>query len=538
MTVAFVRQLGAESGVQLNPLRDSSEIPSLGNDDQVMGIAMRALRGRIDRPFKVDRSNVYKRLGKGESVRVNALNEAFVHVVEALNNGVYEVVVQRMTGSAAKIKWIHASADFAYSVADDRDNDAMIAIRHFGCHNDGIRVAFHADQVGDDASKKAAKLVSFRVSDVDGNVLIEVKGSLDPNARDEFNQSLYLPDVVSSQSDDFEIFVKAGAEMKTDSAGYGYDAFGQEKYAASDILVAFDEGATTYTAQDCGRFRDALAATPFDYAYIAGGGTQDPNLIPQLAQLAFATNRQLRIDVPGNLGVDAAIKWAGQFNLGASQAAHLIHVFWAPLKSDDPVGLSGGGFYGTSAYNIALACARNAQKNGKGFAPKNYPIAGREYPISRTRIVQAVQLTSQQLNALAKAKINPVVYETFTGGGRYVFRDSLTSALVDSSLKKLISVADMSTSIDEAVTRAGKDMLQLPMQVAIKKMEDFLTTHFDAAEASGWLVPSNAPEMKGKAWQFSVKPNEVRPYDVMDVQYWLRYDGVARQIMVTQTITR
>jgi hypothetical protein len=48
MSTAFVRQLGSESGVQLNPLRDNSEIPTTDNSDQVFGIMMRATRGRID----------------------------------------------------------------------------------------------------------------------------------------------------------------------------------------------------------------------------------------------------------------------------------------------------------------------------------------------------------------------------------------------------------------------------------------------------------------------------------------------------------
>ena len=46
MSTAFVRQLGSESGVQLNPLRDNSEIPTTDNSDQVFGIMMRATRGR------------------------------------------------------------------------------------------------------------------------------------------------------------------------------------------------------------------------------------------------------------------------------------------------------------------------------------------------------------------------------------------------------------------------------------------------------------------------------------------------------------
>jgi hypothetical protein len=176
---------------------------------------------------------------------------------------------------------------------------------------------------------------------------------------------------------------------------------------------------------------------------------------------------------------------------------------------------------------------RNAQTNTKGFAPKNFPIAGREHPLQRTGIKQDYTPTDQELNALARAKINPVLFEIYSGGGRYVFRDSLTCAAVESSLKKLIAVADMSTHIDDSVTRVAKDVLQLPMQVAIKKMDDFLGVYFEAAQAAGWLVRG-----EGEAYKYAVKPNANRPYDRMDVDYWLRYDGTVRQIFVTQTLTR
>ncbi|MNZ68579.1 hypothetical protein D3C78_868490 [compost metagenome] len=158
--------------------------------------------------------------------------------------------------------------------------------------------------------------------------------------------------------------------------------------------------------------------------------------------------------------------------------------------------------------------------------------------MNRSGIVQTYTPNNQELNALARAKINPVVFESYTGGGRYVFRDSLTCAMVDTSLKKLIAVADMSTSIDDAVTRFGKDVLQLPMVIAVKRMRDFLTTLFEGAEASGWVVPSSDPAMDGAAWRFAVAPNEVRPYELMDVQYWVRYDGTVRQIHVTHTLSR
>lgn len=168
MAVAFVRQLGYESGVQLNPLRDNSEIPSSDNSDQVFGIIMRSTRGRIDRPFKVDRGNVFKKLGTGEQMRVNTLNEAWVHVVEALNNGAYECVVQRMSGKDAKIKYAVLSTEdilekneapdpapgpakvighkIKFEVLDTLpDTPFIVAIKHLDCFNDGIKLAIRAD---------------------------------------------------------------------------------------------------------------------------------------------------------------------------------------------------------------------------------------------------------------------------------------------------------------------------------------------------------------------------------------------------------
>lgn len=546
MSTAFVRQLGAESGVQLNPLRDNSEIPASDNSDQVFGIMMRATRGRIDKPFAVDRGNVFKKLGTGEQIRISALNEAWVHVVEALNKGAYQAIVQRLVTTDAEVKWAVVKYDdltdtFSYTVADEPVAPYLFAVKHLECYNDGIKLEFRAEEVVDAGVPANNDKLTLRIRDKDNNLLYEFFGSLKSDAKDDYGNSAYLPDVALSMTDAVEISIgvaAASAVISADSPAYGYDENGQQKWSKSSVLVCFDEGSTAYTTQDYMKAREKLQYTQFNYAYIASGGTKAPALLAQLAQLAFDTNRQLRFDIPGNLNPEAAIAFVEQLNMGASQTAHLMHAFWAPLKSDDPTGINPNGYFGTATLNIAYACGRNAQKNAKGFAPKNYPIAGREWPVQRTRISQTYSLRDQELNALARAKINPVVYESYTGGGRYVFRDSLTCALVESSLKKLIAVADMSTSIDEAVTRAGKDFLQLPMDISQKKMRDFLTMLFEGAEASKWLVPSNAPEMGGKAWVFDVRPNEMRPYDALDVSYWLRYDGTNRQTFITQTLTR
>lgn len=548
MSVSFVRQLGAESGVQLNPLVDGSEIPTTGNEDQVFAIAMRATRGRIDRAFTVNRSNVRQRLGRGEPMRDSELNEAYVHVREALDNGAYEAVVARLHTDDAKLSWIVASevlegeaptGEIEFSVSESEpESDFLFAVKHLECFNDGVMVEFRADEQREGGVNVANDVITLRLREPGGDSLIEITGSLDRDAKDDNGNSYYLPTVVETRTDRLEVITGAASAIEPESDAYGYDELYREKWASSEVMAYFDEGGTAFTVDNYVDAREQLYGTQHGYAYIASGGSEAPGLIAELARLAFDTNRQLRIDVPGELDVEGAIAFVEQMNLGGQPEAHLLHAFWAPLKSMDPTGINGKRHFGTAALNVAMACRRNAAVNAKGFAPKNYPIAGREWPVSRQGIVQTYSPNNQELNALAKAKINPVVFENYSGGGRYVFRDSLTSAMVDSSLKKLIAVADMSTSVDDAVTRFGKDILQLPMSVAIKKMRDFLTNHFEAAEASGWLVPSSDPAMGGAAWRFEVQPNEQRPYELMDVRYWLRYDGTTRAIHVTQTLSR
>ncbi|MBY0475406.1 MAG: hypothetical protein K2Q13_10165 [Nitrosomonas sp.] len=621
MTTTFVRQLGSESGVQLNPLRDNSEVPSQDNQDQLFGIMMRSARGRIDKPFKVDRGNALRKLGKGDLIRTSALNEAWVHVIEALNNGAYEAVVQRLVTDAAQLKWavITASTDtpvYATSnkaatltaivnagevtsvtvVDGGRDfdgtetitvggpgagailtpvltdgvvtsvtvteggtgyttaptltclpvsgvplDDYFMAVKHLECFNDGIIVEYRADEKKTGGSAVDNDFITLRIRDKSGVMIHEFTGSLDDEAVDDFGGSAYLPDVISAQTDLIEVLVGvtgASAVVEPSSDAYGYDTSGLEKWSKSAVLTCFVEGGTAYANDDYVAARQKLQYTPFNYTYISSGGSQSAALLGQLAQLSFDTNRQLRFDVPGNLNPAAAIAFVEQLNLGANQASHLIHAFWAPVKSNDPAGVNPNGYFGTATLNIAYACGRNAQTDSRGFAPKNYPVANKNWPIRRSRMVQTYSPSNQELNALANAKINPVTWEVFSGGGLFVFRDSLTSAPVKDSLRKLISTADMASSIDDAVTRLGKDVLQLPMQIALKRLKNALTQLFEGAVASEWLVPSNDPGMDGQAWRFEVVPNETHPYDRIDCSYWLRYDGVARQIFVTQTLTR
>ena len=107
---AFTRTLGFESGVQLNPTIDASErTASNGVADQTIAVAMRTMRGRIDKPFKVNANNFFAKTGRGETVATNALNEAHVQIYEALFSGAREAVVSRLTVDSALNKYIVAT---------------------------------------------------------------------------------------------------------------------------------------------------------------------------------------------------------------------------------------------------------------------------------------------------------------------------------------------------------------------------------------------------------------------------------------------
>ncbi|MGL4735687.1 MAG: hypothetical protein ACRCWB_11540 [Enterovibrio sp.] len=571
----FKRQLGAESGVQLNPLQDNSELPAGSNSDQVFAIAMRATRGRTDRAFLVDKSNVRLKLGSGESMRKNSLNEAWVQTVEALNNGAYGAVVARLIGQDAKLSSIVVSirdvieppppepelppeqpdqetqryvaprsgqkvgTEFSFLVSDSAPSEGyFMLIKHHDCFNDGIVISLHADEVREGGASVPNELITIKFSDANGLKLGEFTGSLIMGARDDNGNSLYLPDVVANLSDSFEIELGDQAmPIAPDSPIYGYGS-GAQKWVVSEPLIYFTEGATEYSMEDVQRAVGLLEKSQYDYGFIVSGGSKNTSLMSALFGLMHNVNRQFRFDIDGRLTPEQAISWIEEINAAGQKSAHLAHAFWAPFKSNDPTGINARDYFGTAALNVANACARNAQTNAKGFAKKNFPIAGRDWPVSRSGINQTATPTDPEMDQLAKAKINPVIYSVYSGGGRFVWFDSLTCAPVSNSLKKLIAVADMSSTIDDAVTRFAKDALQRPMKMSIKMTTDFLQSLFEAAEASDWIVPSNDPAMGGAAFRFEVKPNEASPYDRMDVNYWLRYDGTNRQTFVTQTISK
>lgn len=401
-------------------------------------------------------------------------------------------------------------------------------VMHHECHNDGIKVQIHAEKTPIGGAAVAQKELTLRILDSEGIVLHEIFGSLDPLAKDDYGQSLYLPDVAARVTDGaVEIGgIAAGAEVPVDSGAYGADTY------TSGLLMCFSEGGTAYASADYTRAVDALRSTNMPYGYIVSGGSESLDLLGKLATLGIELNVPVKIDIPGDLAPNAAIAFAQSLNIDS----HLVQFYWAPLEANDPLNGTRS-VWGTAGLNAGMSCARNARVNAKGFAPKNYPVAGREWPVARTSIRQLYLPSAQELSDLAKSQINPVIYQNFNGGGRFVYTDSLTAAKTRVSFKKLASVAEMSLTIDDWVTTYANELLQLPMATFIRRMNAFLDTLFQGAQASEWLKP--AQNLAGNAaFAYSVRPSEVRPADVVLIDYMVSYDGVARQVIVQQTLTR
>lgn len=538
MATAFTRQLGAQVGVQLDPIRDRTDAFSLGQFDQTCALVGKFERGRIDKPFRVNRGTLQQRLGKPKSIALSLLNEARVHAYEALNRGARELVVYRLNVPAAVTSWVTVTAaattTFAV-VATISGTTHTLAVKHLGCHNDGIRVRIQADALSVAGTPAPNPVVTLFIYDADNIELFRIKGSLDATSVDEFGNSNYLPDVAAALTDELEFDIPTGKSVPVAADCYGRDAGGRDKFALSGVLVAFSEGGTAYGTTDYDRAMTALRETPLEYGYILGGGTRAVALITRMADLAYDTNRQFLFDVPGDLAPTAAIAFVAQLGFGTVGRDHYPQAYWAPLRATDPIN-GNKIIFGTSAIQAGLRCARNAIRNSYGLAEKNRPIGMVNGNIGRQNVTQVYNPSEFELSDLALGRINPVIFQKFSGGTFPTFADSITCAASQLSYRRLSTVAEMSAHLDEAVARFSRECLLLPQQETIQRMESFLERLFANALGSRWLVESEDPQVVPYSYTVTRQPGQEG--DAILALYALLYDGFTRQVTIRQTITR
>jgi hypothetical protein len=538
---AFSRALGSQPGVELAPIEDRTGLQLLGDWDQTCAIIGRFPRGRIDAAFVVSPNTFLEKLGKAASVSpTSLLGEAHSQAKEALRAGARRLVVSRLVTSAAAIQFASftsgAPSTFAVGASIPASGQTF-TVKHLGCHSDGIKIAVHADEYKVGGVLTNTPIVTVRIMDADGNTLHEIRGSLTAGAQDEFNQSIYLPDLSEAIAGDMlEWTIPAGGLIDTAHDCYGRDSNGRDKWVISATLACFTEGGTGYTNTDYDAAVTRLRNATEDYGYILGGGSRAVALLTAMGDLAFDTNRQFLLDAPGEYTPAQVAAFVNSLGFTSVGRDHYPQIYWAPFKSYDPLtGIVWA--WGTSAAQAGYRCGKNRNTNAYGLSAKHEPVAGargnvgrREYrplPVMKT-------LTEQDLSDLADARVNPVLFRQYASGSFYTYTDTLTAANTRLSWRKLVTVAEMSSYIDEMVVRFGNEVLQTSMTAGIRQLKDFLERFFSNCLATEWLVDIGDPQIP--PYFYTVEPSPLRPADAVEIKYWLHYNGLIRQARVKQII--
>ncbi|QLG96712.1 hypothetical protein HZF02_32870 (plasmid) [Pseudomonas yamanorum] len=550
MTVQMSRAIGKRSGVQQNLISDKSEIGNTAADYNG-GFIGRFTRGRTDKVFAVSAEKLDRQLGTAVSLSVSALGEAQIHVFEALRDGMQQAIVSRLIASDAVNQLLIATATAPAEGATDAPAvwttglesvglpaGALIAFKHLECFNDGLTCEINADAAEDTkAVAVPSKVITVQFVDpVSGKVIIgPFTGSLDPLATDEQGNSSFIADVIEKGTDLITVVeVASGGSVPVACPFYG-KSNGKAKFSSA-TLKYFSEGRTVYTAPEKVAAVGRLRRSRPNFTYLCAGGSEDVALLGMMADLGREINKQFPFDVPGRLSPEAAATFIQ--SIGASVKTLYGQAYWAPLKRNNPIA-GGKAYFGTAGQQIGLRCARNAQVNSKGIAPRNRVIAGSEYGLRGSNITQMYEVLDDELELLAANQINPCIFKDYPSGAKYAWIDSLTGAQTTGATK-LIAVAEMATFLDDKVAGYGQETLQKPMAESITMMTRFLGNPaaglLPAIQSAGWLNPT--AELNGAAYQAQVKRNEAAPYDEMDVLYDLCYDGTNRITRAQQTIVR
>lgn len=546
MATAFSRALGKQPGVQLNPTLDSSEgFARDGVEDQSFGCVARLVRGPIDRAFAVSASNVKKVTGVPESVRKNPLNDAHTQLVEALAIGGKRAIVSRLVGTDARNRWVVVKKpaqttgvyNLLFELSDSLpSNGFLFAIKHKGCFNDGIKLALSAKEtLNAGGTRVDATVATLTIMDRSDVVIDQFTASLDVNNTDSEGKPDHLQSFIENfSSDDYEVMLAEGAVIPSGCAAYGKDDNGLQRKQISALLYPFTEGSvTSFTSQQYQSAVKQLEDSDLDFAYLTSLGSSATALCATLGQLAFKKNIICAVDIPGNLTPKQAIAWRNQLGL----VSHLLVLNWSPIESQDPNGVSGRLVLGTGAYRIARMCQRNAATNALGFSRKQYPIAGRQYPLQRQGMKQIYKPNEDELSDLALAGITPVIHQTFSSGSGYIFNDAITAANKETSYLNLLNAVDVVTTIERDISRLAREMLLFfPMEEAIETANRLIKDYLDNATTSGWLV--NSGELGGASYQLRIQKNKQRPADVMNIDLKMHPEGCTRQVHISPEITR
>lgn len=577
----FFRILGMQAGIQLNMISDESGTLPIDQSDQRAAISGIFDRGRVDKAFIVNGSNIRRRLGAPTPLRGANPIEAYRHVDHAIWKGAQEVFVARVMNDYTN-KWVVLTLDDALGTAGqilseygDPITDEMgayllpeivadpaaapeFSVRAYLSTDNGLSdpksiIAFKLKDLitggftlrtsVDDGAERTPSIdrvfINIAIVDKDNQtVLYAIRGTISQTAQDEQGKSLYIGDYADNYNDVFQ-FARgqyADADLLDVLNSDAASVLGQAVDKAWP-LTPFVQGTTALQPINYVNAVSLLTARQTEFFYLMGGGTQNSSLLREIYNFGRRWNKSVQIDIPSYMTPEEGATWLADLGLDPKSywvsVTHNLSSFIDRLTTMRVrIGLSG--------YKVGLACARNAIRNTNGFAKKQHPIAGYDYPISLAGQRMEVELDPAQngdgylLDLMARYHINPVLFDDFgQDEARWVFYDSLTQYLPNEKDMKLESVAERAMNLDSTVVGIVKRLQQSDSETVISDANDRISAYFDDVFGAGWIKVSD--KIGGKSYLLSVKQTN-NSDDSIDVNYTIHYVGTNRQTFVQQTV--
>lgn len=270
--------------------------------------------------------------------------------------------------------------------------------------------------------------------------------------------------------------------------------------------------------------------------YIAIADMSSLPIIEAAAEVMNKRNCHLMLDVGdftdwhtvvalvNSIGINDArctVLWSPNKSRHARAATVLARKKWRPCVGD----------------YLGKHLLRNARTNESGIAPLHEPIAGYRYPIvfKDMEKMAGVDLDEEAQNAIASARVIPVIYEEFSDGGHWIYGDALTQYDSKTSALKLTNAAEIATYTTNVVIGIVKKHLLKAMSSFIEDVQDEAGSFLDKCATAGLLQPS--AELDGKYYVLTALPTD-NSFEKATVTLIRRPEGCARQVIFSDTVTR
>lgn len=330
--------------------------------------------------------------------------------------------------------------------------------------------------------------------------------SFDPEAKDEFNQTAYIADVLEKSG-----YIKIVLAEGFDSSSF------------SELLeVQFTGGSrgnlNALQPSDYEKAISALRNYMSEYEAVLGMGILEPTIIQQLQGVARDRRIDAFFDVPPTLTHEEAIAWMNSSAFD-SQESCFYHF---PYKATDLFFTGAKSVWGISsiAYGAKLKGVQSVSSSVGGY---HFSPAGSDRgAITRGGVEPLEGVGEPDFEAMVTARIN----KTSTDDGKLIIDDALTATSTNTYLK-FQHVVSTFNSIARRFYKAAMKLKHQPDGITISSLEDVLRSIGEDYVAVGALVPPRNPEDGTEPFTWRVEQKDL---DLIEVTYYGCPTGTSRRI--------